>query len=384
MIERKASLPLDLDKCTLWGDKLRVLLNSGQISYGEINSTLREKGIFIDSSEKAIIVPLLCTCLLTPREFSRLISRSYTRESLEKYKTDKVQLINQKDAEWLPLVVENFETLISGITLDSSCEFTSAPIITQHPSGEIEIVYTIKREDYSRDFLHRELEFSGGIVISQKGGELVLEFQKTHTSKETDLVNSILVKTITGHLKNNNVILDSKPKSIKFDDFTNEERVWFFLKLTGIATADLTFIELVEVEMLRDESAGSLPNDPAINWMEGKVRRIKVGGEKLDQLGLIKSKAFHHYCQITKMNATYRFQQGGTGGECGICFWFGKKSSYDRDFSGAEFNISIEKLPRISKESEFLIRKNILRSLFDFRDSAISELLAKRNLAHAA
>ncbi|MFT0696592.1 hypothetical protein ACDX34_21115 [Acinetobacter bereziniae] len=75
----------DFDKTMVWGDHLRILLNSDLISPGEISETLKEKGIFIGSSEKSDTVPLLSTCLLTPDEFSRLIEKSFIRESGQKY-----------------------------------------------------------------------------------------------------------------------------------------------------------------------------------------------------------------------------------------------------------------------------------------------------------
>ena len=36
----------DFERAMLWGDQLRVLLNSEHISPGEIMETLKEKGIF--------------------------------------------------------------------------------------------------------------------------------------------------------------------------------------------------------------------------------------------------------------------------------------------------------------------------------------------------
>ena len=62
----KPAKQFDYERAMLWGDRLRVLLNSDHISNGEITETLKEKGIFIGSSEKSDTVPLLSACLLTP------------------------------------------------------------------------------------------------------------------------------------------------------------------------------------------------------------------------------------------------------------------------------------------------------------------------------
>lgn len=377
MTRRELAKQVDLDRCILWGDRLRVLLNSSHISYGEINELLREKGIFLDSTEKSITVPLLSSCLLTPSEFSRLIARSYTRESLDKYKTDKVTL-SSATADWVSTLLENFENFVGGLSLESGHEFVDCPTITKRPSGELEILYTIKREDYSKDWIERELQFSGGIIVSKRDGDLILELQKTHTSKETDRINSILVKAITTHWKDSGLIKEQKPKSIRFDDFTNEERIWFFMLLTGATGGALSFDELIDIEIVRDESAGHLPSDPAISWMEGRVKRIRISGEKLDKLGLITNKTFHRFCLLVKMSAVYQFQSGATKGKCTVVFWFGGKTAHERDFSNTELNIWIDRIPRLGKDSEQEVRRKILRSLCDLQDSAMAEILSKR------
>jgi hypothetical protein len=363
---------LDVERNMLWGDRLRVLLNSNQITYGEINTLLRRKGIFVDSSDKAVIVPLLSSCLLTPEEFSSLISLSYTRESLEKYKTDKLTL-NPSASDWRQLVIDNFDEIIGGLSLDSGHTFVKNPTITSG-KDQLEIQYTIKKQDYSKDWIDQELQFSGGMVISKRDGELILELEKTHTSKETDRINNIFAKSLTSHLKKNNIVNEDTPQSIKFNDFSNEERVKFFLLLTGANHMALNFDELSEVEIVRDEGAGALPNDPSVQWMEGKVKNIRISGEKLDQLGLVKESKFHKFCLLVKMSASYKFTSGVNKGKCSVIFSFGGKSTSDRDFSNTEFHISIERIPRLSGEEEKDARRSILRSLCDLRDKAITTI----------
>jgi len=362
----------------LWGDRLRVLLNSNHITYGEINELLREKGIFLDSSDKSVTVPLLSSCLLTPEEFARIISRSYSRESLEKYKTDKLTLISA-NADWRSSIIENFDVLVGGISLESGHEFVDLPTITSHSNDVLEITYTIKKEDFSKDFIDQELQFSGGIIISKRDGVLLLELQRTHTSKETDRINGIFSKSCTTYLKSNGVVNEQAPQSIRFDNFNNEERIQFFLHLTGANDKALSFDELSDIEIVRDESAGALPNDPAISWMEGKVKKIRINGEKLDKLGLITNKGFHRYCFLVKMSTRYKFQLGGTKGTCAVDFWFGGKTGHERDFSNTEMNISIDRISRMSnKAAEHEVRRNILRSLCDLRDTAMNAIVSKR------
>jgi hypothetical protein len=377
MSEQVPAKQLDFDRCTLWGGRLRVLLNSNQISYGEINELLREKGIFLDSTEKSITVPLLSSCLLTPEELGRLISRSYSRESLEKYKTEKVTLISPT-VDWHGAILENFEGLVGGINLESGHDFIDRPRVIRHPSGELEIQYKIKKEDYSKDWIEQELHFFGGLIISKRNGELILELQKTHTSKETDRINGILVKALNKQWKDNLISKDQVSESIRFDDFTNEERISFFLYLTGAEKKNLVFDEINDIEIVRYESAGSLPKDPEISWMEGRVKKIKVNGKNLDKLGLLTNKRFHNFCLLVKMSAIYEFRLGAVTGKCSINFWFGGKSSFENDFSNTELNMSIERITRLDKNAEKEVRRGILRNLCDLQDIAMKKILLKR------
>jgi hypothetical protein len=370
---------LDLDRSMLWGDRLRVLLNSSHISYGEINGLLREKGVFVDSTDKSITVPLLSSCLLTPDEFSRLISSSYTRESFEKYKTDKLTLSAQ-NADWRSSIIENFEDLIGGISLDSSHEFVDRPSIVSNSNNELEIKYTIKKEDFSKDWIDQELQFSGGVIISRRNGEVILELQKTHTSKETDRINGVIVKSVSNHWREKSIVKDEAPQSIKFDDFNNIERFLLFLAFTGASTKALSFEELSDIEIVRDESVGALPADAAISWMEGKVNKLHINGKKLNELGLITNTSFHKAFFLVKMSLGYKFQSGANKGTCAVVLSFSGKTAHDRDFSNTEMSISIDRISRVNgKIAGPEVRRNILRSLCDLRDSAILKIVQKRN-----
>ena len=367
---------LDVERNMLWGDKLRVLLNSNHISYGEINILLRKKGIFVDSSDKAVIVPLLSSCLLTPDDFSYLISLSYTRESMEKYKTDKLTLSASND-EWRESILQNFEEIIGGLSLDSGYSFTKPPTIVSN-NGRLEVEFTIAKRDYSKDWIDQELEFSGKMAVSKRKGELILELEKTHTSKETDRINQVFATSMTRHLKKHNIVEEDIPTSIRFEQFNNEERIQFFLHLTGEHATALKFEELSEVEIVRDEKAGALPDDPSIKWMEGKVKTIRINGEKLDQVGLITNKQFHRFCLLVRMSATYTYQVGANKGKCSVTFSFGGKAPAERDFTNTEFHIAIDRIPRVKAQAEKDIRKSVLRNLCDIRDDAIKKIDSAR------
>ena len=74
------------------GAELRVLLNSEHVSYGEVHSALKAKGIFSGSNDKSVTVPLLSATLLTPSGYSALIEASVDRDSKPKVKVSALDL----------------------------------------------------------------------------------------------------------------------------------------------------------------------------------------------------------------------------------------------------------------------------------------------------
>lgn len=94
------SSSIDTKKTILTGSELRILLNSTHISYGEIHSTLKEKGVYVGDSSKNVTVPLLSSLLLTDSEFKNLIDKSIDRESKPKIKLSNLDLCNP-GTDWI-------------------------------------------------------------------------------------------------------------------------------------------------------------------------------------------------------------------------------------------------------------------------------------------
>ena len=87
------SKQIDLKGLIPSGEELRILLNSHHISDGDINSTLKEKGVFCGNSDKIISVPLLTATLLTSDEYAKIIDNSISRSSKPKNKISSLELV---------------------------------------------------------------------------------------------------------------------------------------------------------------------------------------------------------------------------------------------------------------------------------------------------
>lgn len=369
---------VDVENLIIWGDALRVLLVSDQISPGEINSTLKEKGIFIDGSDDSLTIPLLSHTLLTPTEFERLISNAYKREVVLKTNTDSMTLTSDGDG-WKGEVLTNIKNIVGGIKLGSGYRYLVEPHATLRGDGGVDILYKLERTDCSLDWISQRRVYEANVVLKRKKGSLEVEVLKGHTSKETDRVNSIISRGTTRLLKSKGVVKEDTPRGILFTDFSNEERVRFFLLMTGASDSSFQFEQLVDVDIVRDQTSGSLPADPEISWMENKVRKLHVNGEKLHEINLMTNKLFHKYCYLVRMNATYKYQYGLTEGTCSVTFWFGGKTAHDTDYLNTEFCTSVDRIGRFAKKSDKEIRARIYESLGILRDSALKTIIDARS-----
>jgi hypothetical protein len=372
-IKKAPAKQFDYERAMLWGDRLRVLLNSDHISSGEITETLKEKGIFIGSTNKSDTVPLLSASLLTPIEFKRLVEKSFTRESGKKYSSCNFKLTSS-NADWRAEILENFDSAIEAIKLEDDREFASEPSISIDPDRNVRISYSLRVLNFSKDWIEQEVVYPGEVILKQDGSGLEIEVNRFRTSRDTNKINDAITGAIGKFYKSKGVILDEKPESIIFDHFSNIERIRFFLQLTSVNTPEFSFKEIGNFEIIRDQETGALPKEQRIEWMEGYVNKIQIKGNDLGKIFLLQEPSYYQYYYLIKMTATYAFKLGANTGDCGVEFSFSGKTSRDDNYSGTTFDFSIEKLPRLEEGSKNQIRKAIIQKIQKVRDAAFKHV----------
>lgn len=214
--------------------------------------------------------------------------------------------------------------------------------------------------------------------MKPSGDGLKVEVDRFRTSVDTDKINDRLTNAIGKFYKSKGITKEEKPESISFDDFDNSERIRFFLQLTSIDTPELSFKEIGDFEIVRDQDAGELPKEPKIEWMEGRVAKIKINGKDLGKVFLLEEQKYYPHYFVVKMSAAYAFKFGANVGECGVDFFFSGKVLKDADYSGTLFNFSIGKLSRIEKSSQSQVRKNTIHRIQDLRDRAFDHVKTAR------
>jgi len=313
---------IDLKSTIVSGSDLRILLGSDHLSYGEIYGTLKEKGVFVGNSDKAITVPLLSATLLTPDNFTKLIESGIDRESRPKMKVAALDLV-QGEADWItPLKKGLFDESFDMLGSTSGVEFLTSPTLVVSDANKISIPYRICREDYSKDWIQRELAFDAMVTIERQGGELKLEFTSTHSSKETEAVNRRITSRIAKVLHAENLVKENEPLAMTFGALNNEERIRYFKRLSGGFQPCLGLGSVNDIDISLDPNGPALPDDPQIAWMKQTVRRFNVDGERLNDIFLINDEKYYKHYYILRMDITFPFKVDANSGNCRVTFSF--------------------------------------------------------------
>jgi len=313
---------IDLKSSIVSGSDLRILLGSDHLSYGEIYGALKEKGVFVGNSDKAITVPLLSATLLTPDNFTRLIESSVSRESQPKVKVAGLDLV-AKGVDWItPLKKSLFAESFDMLGEASGVDFVTSPTLVVVDADKVTIPYQIQRQDFSKDWIQRELSFDAQVTIERQGGELKLEFTSTHSSKETELVNKRITSRIAKVLHGENLVKGDEPISVTFGFLNNEERIRYFKRLTAGYGACLQAGSVNDIDICLDTNGPALPDDPQIAWMKQTVRRFNVDGDRLNDIFLINDEKYYKHYYILRMDVTFPFIVGPNEGECRVSFSF--------------------------------------------------------------
>ncbi|MGL6647245.1 GapS4b family protein [Aeromonas caviae] len=372
---------LDTSSTILAGADLRILLNSDHISYGEISTTLKEKGIYVGDNDKSTTVPILSATLLTPDNFSRLIESSVDRESQPKVKGSSLELTSAS-SDWItPLKDALFDDSSWLINDSDNVSFIEEPEVIVESDDSIRIPYRVTKSDYSKDWLQRELKFDGEITIKKKDGTLLLDFSLSHSSKETEVINKKITHNISKILNDASIITSPEPNQIKFDSFNNEERIRFFKRLTAGVSPKISTGDVDNIEICIDKYGPPLPSDPQISWMKNTVKRMKIDGERLNDVFLISDEKYYKYYHIQKMDVEYTYTKGVNSGKCKICFLFSSTTRTEDDYKKSELTFSCIRLShknKVNVDSKKLISKFINETFMDLIDVKYKEIVSER------
>lgn len=353
----------DIDKFLPYGELIRGFANQSYLSKSDLKKSLRKRGIFFTNSEKETLVPCISTLLLSPAEFDDLRTCQNTREDNIKKNTSRLEWNSDKSI--IDTLTDfSFQNIIpdDGINF----WFNSEPSISVLDKNQntIAIDYEIERHDLNKSWYESKNIFKGRIVV-EKVDDNEIKFIKSYTSFESNFVAENIQRSLVQHFKAINIVQEDKElKKILFGDFSKEDRIVFFYRLSSYMQNSIyfTFKDIINMEFKPDDN---VPLPKQIDWMENKSA-LKLKGNQIHDTFFIREKEYHPNLQFWEMESSFDFTYQQHKGSCNVVFSF-------RDFptkgNNAEFEINISNFS-LENGSDYSTKdkshiKNALLDLFE-------------------
>lgn len=301
------------------GEHLKALISQTKVSEADINGVLRSRGVFCHSTDKSDTAPLLIKTIISPREFEQLKSKVTTRESSPK--------TIFRDLEW-----SSQDTLIDALhqSIDAekiiSDQFVNyelndfSDFYTNGGPDSVSLDFEIKRTDLLDEWDNQEKYFKGQLSLKKVNGAAVsVNITMTHTSPETKQVANSILKATEVHLRENHHISETaKIAEIRFNHFTNENRVEFLRHIACQQTEyEFYYKEIVDFQFKPDPEAEP---DDRIEWLQKNIEEFAVKGDL--ERTVFFDKTLHKSMKAFKLVANYAISFSTYTGSCKVSFEF--------------------------------------------------------------
>jgi len=334
------SKPETIDVLLPYGEMLRTFVEQPFISKSDLKAVLRSRGIFVSGSEKEDTIPIAVCCLLSPFEFGQLKECQNTKEDGQKTIT---RFLNWNSADTLMNAVPSDIDLEALLDENSNyCKMIGNPTfvpVANNPD-HLRVDFEIERQDLSKSWATTNSVFKGSLELEKIYDGKNVKVLLKHTASETKQLNLSVSKHLKEHFENTGRIPSAGGETrILFKDFTNEQRVQFFLSLTGYNKTDLLeFKDVIDFDICPDADAGKLPNE--IKWMEQKVEELKLKGKNLHETIFIKEAKYHKYLHVHQIDVKFDFSYYAAAGSCTIVFAFAGFMGESGKSAELEINVS--------------------------------------------
>lgn len=304
-----------------FGESLRAILQHDSIKDRERRQLLRMKGVFVNNSDEDSTFPILTTSLLSPNEFEFLKEKLQAKEDREKTITRTLDW--ESNANLISAIPDNFniqEVIKTNFPKYKVVGNPNFKMVDNNPN-RIALDFKCETTNYSKAWFRGKNEFKGQVTfekVTTKDNKVQLQI--IHTSPETTDIAEKVSKNLEKHFKTNNFMNPQKEiQRILFKDFSNEERIQFFLSMTE-SNNIFAFTKATYLDIGPDPNE-NLPAD--INWLElAKVRELNINGEVLHNIPFLKDKTLHKFMEVAEIEILYDFSLPSVEGNCKIRFGF--------------------------------------------------------------
>lgn len=338
-----------------YGDPLREFLSQPGITKADIKSILRRRGVFCSDDEKINTVPILIKTGISPYELEELIDKVKGKEDNPKVHTQSIPwaggdkpLLNAIPAEL------NIQDIIDQPF--SNYKVLGAPNFKAVDGNQnhVEMEFKVERYDLTKSWDKNTSQFSGRITLKKGDDNLDVSMSLNHTSQETKFVADKVSRKVVQNMKDEGFVRrDAEVRRIRFNDFTNPNRVAFLQDLSQKQLNEALYFKDMKDVGFRPDKKTELPSD--IAWMEDKIKNMILQGNDIHTTFFVKDKKYHQFLEVYRIEAEYSFSQNECSGECRIVFEFSEFIS--REKNDAELLIRVAGISFSDKTSSISSNK---------------------------
>jgi hypothetical protein len=345
------------------GDNIRQLLVKANISQSNINLLLREKGVYLGHSEKNNSVPLLMKSIISPNDFEALYSTQKTKEDSIKYRTASIKCSSDFNvADIFSGTLDLNQSVLEKHTYKPNYKIIGNPSFYFDDENTAILDYKIERENLLNDWSNNKTYHNGSVILKKLSDETVqVTIQQNSTSKETFEVNNIIINNLKKLLNQNSIIQNKEDFiTIKFNDFTNSNRIKFLYSFTAEFCIYLEFKSITDIDLFLDPDVQS--HQDVRTFLE-EIDNLKLNGKGLQNHILLNNDIYYPKLIFGSIKHKYKLNYRGMEGVATLNLSFPEyiKSSQEN----SELQISIDLL--LNKEFRNTKTENEIRKkLFDF------------------
>lgn len=343
------------------GDTIRQLLVKSNITNANINSLLREKGIFLGQNQKNNSVPLIMKSIISPKDFLELYETQKNKEETVKYRTSSINCKN--DFDFQEVIGNNID--INSLIKD---RYTYKPnySVVGNPNFYFEdeftaiFEYQIERENVLGDWTNNKTYHKGAVTLKKiSDNDIQISVQQDSTSKETFEVNNIILNALKEQMFTKSIIKSNDDIiSVKFNHFDNSSRIKFFYSLASNFTIYLDFKSITDIDLYLDEDVESHKD---VKLFLDEIDNLKLNGKELQNHVLIYKEEY--YPKLIFGAVKFRYVLSFNGIEGSVVVNLGFPDYVKSKDKNADFQMSIELIlgrEHKNQSTENKIRKKLL------------------------
>lgn len=328
---------LEVNKYIPFGATLQDILNHPSLSDTKLKYLLRLRGIYLEDSKNNDTYPILLSTILSPSEFEYIkenirgkeLNKKITSRPLAWHSTEElIKVIPDKiDLNKILKDVDSRQTVISQ---------TNFAMVDGDPN-KVRMQFRCLTNNYNSGWYRTKNEYEGEIIIEKVQENDKVYLRMIYTSPETLLIADLGVKHLVNDFKNKKYTKpNAEVEKILYSNFTNEERIKFFLSLTD-SSEIFEFQRATDLDIAPDRTM-EMPVEIA-KLMTGKVNTLKINGETLHEHYLIKENENHKYIELASIEALYNFSYHAAEGNFVVQFGF--NGYFKKRLSNIEFSIDV-------------------------------------------